>query len=86
MKDVWLFIKWQYSKLEFWQKIYIVNFFLMGFTAFRTDDISKTIFYCTVLLPFVYMVKWFVIDTTIESWKRFKKNKSELFETIKEGK
>ncbi len=86
MKDFWLFVKWQYAKLEFWQKVFIVNFFLLGFTAFRTDEVSRTIFYITMFVPFLYMVKWFVIDQTIDSWKRFKQNKENLFNTIKEGK
>lgn len=86
MKDFMLFIKWQYAKLEFWQKVYLVNFFLLGFTAFRTDEVSKVIFYITLLVPFVYMVKSFVIDSMIDSWKKFKQEKANLFNTIKEGK
>lgn len=86
MNDVWLFVKWQYSKLEFWQKVYLVNFFVMGFTALRTDETSKTIFMLTIAVPFLFMVKWFVIDQIISSWQKFKKEKSELFETIRNGK
>lgn len=86
MKDFMLFIKWQYAKLEFWQKVYLVNFFLLGFTAFRTDEVSRVIFYITLLVLFVYMVKWFVIDSMIDSWKKFKQEKANLFNTIKEGK
>lgn len=86
MSDFWLFVKWQYAKLEFWQKVFLVNFFLMGFTAFRTDEISQTIFYSTMMVPFLYMIKWFIIDQTIESYRRFKKEKSELFNTIRDGK
>lgn len=86
MSDVWLFVKWQYSKLEFWQKVYLVNFFVMGFTAFRFDEVSRTIFYCTLLVPFGFMVKWFVIDSIRDSWRKFKSDKANLFNTIKEGK
>lgn len=86
MKDFWLFVKWQYAKLEFWQKVFFVNFFIMGFTAFRTDDTSQAVFVCTMLLPFLFMVKWFVIDSIVDSWKRFKEDKANLFNTIKEGK
>ncbi len=86
MKDVWLFVKWQYGKLEFWQKVYFVNFFLMGFTAFREDETSKIIFYCTILVPFLYMCKWFIFDQIKDSWKKFKEQKANLFNTIKEGK
>lgn len=86
MKEFWLFIKWQYNKLELWQKIFLVNMFIMGFTAFRSDEVSQTIFYITLMVPFVAMIKWFVIDQMIESWQRFKKEKSELFNTIREGK
>ena len=86
MKDVWLFLKWQYSKLEFWQKVYLVNFFLMGFTAFRTDEVSRVIFYITLIVPLAFMVKWFVIDSIRASWRKFKSDKANLFNTIKEGK
>ncbi len=86
MKDVILFIKWQYSKLEFWQKVFIVNFFIMGFTAARTDEISKYLFVLSVAVPFLFMTKWFVIDSIRDSWKKFKSQKANLFNTIKEGK
>jgi hypothetical protein len=86
MKDFLLFVKWKYSKLEGWQKIYILNFFVMGFTAFRTDPVSTAIFYFTIFLPFAFMCKWFLIDTTISSWHKFKREKAELFTTIKDGK
>jgi len=85
MKDVWLFVKWQYSKLEFWQKIFIVNFFLMGFTAARTDEVSRYIFIFTIMVPFLYMTKWFLIDSIRASWKKFKEQKANLFNTIKEA-
>ena len=86
MKDFALFVKWQYSKLESWQKIFLVNFFLLGFTAFRTDEISRAIFLITLIVPALYTVKWFVIESMIDSWKKFKQEKAELFNTIKEGK
>ena len=86
MKEIWLFIKWQYSRFEFWQKVFIVNSFAMGFTAFRSDEVSRTIFYITLFVPFLAMIKWFVIDQMIASWNKFKKEKAELFTTIKEGK
>ncbi len=86
MNDLWLFVKWQYEKLEFYQKVYIVNFFLMGFTAFREDEVSRTIFYCTIVIPFLFMCKWFIIDSLIDNWRKFKEQKSNLFNTIKDGK
>ena len=86
MKDFLLFVKWQYAKLEFWQKVFIVSSFVMGFTAFRTDELSRVLFWTSLMIPVVYMFKWFVIDSMIENWKRFKKEKANLFNTIKEGK
>lgn len=86
MKDVLLFIKWQYQKLEFYQKIFILNSFVMGFTLAREDEISKIIFYCSLMVPLLFLCKWFIIDSIRDNWKKFKEQKSNLFNTIKEGK
>ena len=86
MKDVWLFVKWQCAKLETWQIVFLINLFLMGFTAFRTDEMSKAIVTTTLLVPFMFMIKWFVIDSIRDNWKKFKEQKANLFNTIKEGK
>lgn len=86
MKDLWLFCKWQYAKLELYQKIFILNFFVMGITMARKDEISSYIFFGTVLIPFLFMIKWFVIDSIIDNYKKFKEQKANLFNTIKEGK
>ena len=83
MKEIFLFLKWQYSKLEFWQIVFLVNAFVMGFTAFRTDEISKFIFQLAIIVPLLYMIKWFVIERVIDSWKAYKKEKAELFQVIK---
>lgn len=85
MKDVWLFVKWQLSKMEFWQKVFFVNMFVMGFTALRTDETSKMIFMITIFVPFAYMVKWFVLEPMFASWRKFKDDKANLFNTIKDG-
>lgn len=83
MKEIWLFIKWHYKKLETWQKIFLVTMFLMGFTAFRTDEVSRAIFYITLCVPFIFMTKWFMLDPLVNSWKTYKKEKAEMFDVIK---
>ncbi len=83
MKEIVSFIKWQWNKLETWQKIFMFSMFLMGFTAFRTDEVSRVIFYATSAVPFIFMAKWFMLDPLLDSWKSYKKEKAELFDVIK---
>ena len=85
MKEVLLFVKWQWNKWEFWQKCFVVSsaFFGAGLTA--TPPYSHYLFAVPAIVVFGFMTKWMLWDGTKNAWDSYKKEKAELFDTIKKG-
>jgi len=86
MKELINFIKWQWGKWEFWQKSFIFSsvFFGAGITA--DAPYSTYLFMIPTGVMFFWMTKWFVWDGAKTAWLNYKKEKANLFNTIKDGK
>ncbi len=83
MKEIWLFVKWQWNRWEFWQKCYIVGAFFFGMGLGLPNPYRTYVMIIPVVMLLVSFGKWWIWDQLIESWNRYKKEKSELFDTIK---
>jgi hypothetical protein len=86
MKELINFIKWQWGKWEFWQKSFIFGsaFFGAGVTA--EAPYSIYLFMIPSGIVIFWMTKWLVWDGTRTAWLSYKKEKANLFNTIKDGK
>lgn len=86
IKDIVLFLQWQWNKFQFWQKCFIFSSFFFGGALVAEPPY---VFYFTLvplIVVFGFAFKWFFIDPTLEAWKKFQDEKENLFSTIKEGK
>ena len=86
MKELISFIKWQWNKWEFWQKSFIVSaaFFGAGVTA--PSPYSYYLLMIPTSVTLFWMLKWVIWDGTRTAWLNYKKEKANLFNTIKDGK
>ena len=83
IKEILLFIKWQWRKWEFWQKCFIFGAFFFGMglglpQPYRTYGMAVPL-----IIFFVSTFKWWIFDPMMESWRTYKKEKQNLFDTIK---
>jgi hypothetical protein len=83
IKEILLFIKWQWRKCEFWQRCYLVGAFFLGMAAFSPSPYNMYIAVVPVAMFFVSTFKWWMFDPMMESWRKYKKEKQNLFDTIK---
>lgn len=83
MKEVLLFIKWQWNKWQFWQKCYMLGAFLMGMSLGMPDPYRTYVMIVPAVMLFATLGKWWVWDGLIDAWNSYKKEKSEMFSVIK---
>lgn len=89
MKEVWYFLKWKWAKYSFADKLWFGGAFLMGSATYdmyvHPQDPIPLRAYIGLGLWFCILLKWFIVDTTKEQWAKYKKEKADLLNTIKEG-
>lgn len=78
---IWAFIKWHYSKLQFWQKLWILAFVNFGWFIAGGGQ-SEIALAIGVSLIIVVITKWLITDPIINSWKKFKQERQDLFDLI----
>lgn len=85
MKEILNFIRWQWQKFERWQKLWIIGcvFFGAGMTA--PDSVRNYLIAVPIAIFFIYTFKWWIWEPTIASWESYKKEKAQLFDTIKDS-
>ena len=82
-KEIIDFIIWQWQKFEFWQKTFIFSSFFFGAAVVADPPYKGYLSLVPMAVVFCYMTKWLIWDGTKSAWNRYKKEKSELFNTIK---
>ena len=85
MKEVLNFVVWKWRKWEFWQKCYIVGAFFFGLGIGLPEPVRNYFFAVPITMVLVFTGKWFMWDQVKDSWLAYKKEKEELFETIKDS-
>lgn len=83
MKNIINFIRWQWRKWDLWQKCFIVGAFFGGSGFVAPAPYGTYILMIPTALLFVFTFKWWMWDSTVESYKKYQAEKSNLFETIK---
>lgn len=85
MKELLDFIKWQWSRWEFWQKCYIVGAFFAGAGVFAPRPYDFYLLGIPMIVLFVWCGKWMVWDQVKSSWDKYQTEKQGLFPTIKDS-
>jgi hypothetical protein len=85
MKEVVDFILWQWNKWEFWQKCFVVGAFFFGLGLGLPEPYGHYVLALPVTAWFVAVGKWWIWNPLKDNWAAYKKEKRELFSTIKES-
>jgi dolichyl-phosphate-mannose--protein O-mannosyl transferase len=86
MKEQIGFIRWWFSKLEFWQWILLSSLLLNVGSLFALGtEISSNMNLIGMILLLVVFFKWFVLDSLKASWTRYKEQRNSLLTTIKDS-
>lgn len=82
---IWHFIKWQWNKWESWQKWWIIMAFLFGAGISASTDtlIGQICLYVSLSIFFYFLTKWAIVEPVRSSWRSFKDEQGNLFDTIK---
>jgi hypothetical protein len=86
MKEIVNFIRWQWQRWQLWQKGYILGSAMLGAGVVAPEPYSFYLFAVPVIMLIVWTGKWWVWDSLKDSWAAYKKEKKQLFDTIREGK
>lgn len=78
------FLQWQWRQFDTWQKWYFLALFCLGFGLATDNPIHKEYMLMTGGgIIFVLLFKWAVINSTIDAYKEYKKQRDSLFDEIK---
>ncbi len=84
-KEILNFIQWQWNKFEFWQKCFIFSSSFFGAALVADQPYASYLSMVPMFIVGLFMLKWAIWDGTKSAWEKYKKEKSELFQTIKES-
>lgn len=85
MKEVVSFLKWKWNKFETWQKWYIVLAFTFGAGIGAPKPYGNYVVAIPIIAFFFWTGKWWIWDPMVASWQVYKKEKEQLFDTIKDS-
>lgn len=83
MKEFLGFLSWSWSNFQGWQKMFMFAMFLQGVGWGMGGDYGIYITGIGIVIVFGYMLKWFVWDSILSSWTKYKSHRNELLTTIK---
>lgn len=83
--EILKFVKWQWNKFEFWQKTFLLSVFLMIVSLFFDHPNNFLIIAAAFSIVTFWTFKWFVVDVLVKNYYAYQKEKSSLFERIKES-
>jgi hypothetical protein len=83
MKEVFLFLKWQWKRWQLWQKIYLAAMSSFLIAVLLPAPYGKYALLIPVTVVFVSVGKWWIWDMMKESWLKYKSEKKQLLDVIK---
>jgi hypothetical protein len=85
MKDLFDFVKWQWSKFEGWQKCWIISSAFFGAAMVSEPPYVFYLSLVPMTVIFGFLTKWLIWDGTKSQWQKYKKEKEGLFDTIRDS-
>ena len=83
MKDLLGYISWVWRNWEWWQRSFIVGMILNGASVFASKPYDIILGITGFGIIMFWLGKWWIVDVLMESYKKYKKQREELFNTIK---
>lgn len=83
MKEICNFVRWQWSKFELWQKLWIVAGFVAGASVMASGPYRFYLACIALSIILSCVFKWFIWEPTMNSWIKYKQEKQILFKLIK---
>ena len=77
------YIRWVWTRWEPWQRSYILAMVLIGAGAGSNESVRPWLLYPGVAIILAWTCKWWIWDTTKDSWKKYRDERDGLFNKIK---
>lgn len=81
--EILRWIRWQWRQWEVWQKVFILAMICMVMSATLTSPLDLYFLGFGLIIVFGFTFKWFVYDVVKGSYNKYKRQRDELFNTIK---
>lgn len=86
MKEVFRFIAWCFTGLELWQWMFILSMILQVASVVVADKATSSLLSgIGVGIVLFWFCKWVCYDMVKSSWNRYKKERNELLNTIRDS-
>ena len=79
------FLKWQWSKWIFWQKMFLASITVQILSVFMSSPYDDIFRFTGIGVVFAFAVKWLIIDNIVKSWNTYKEERQDMFNTIKDS-
>lgn len=79
------FIKWQWSKWVFWQKMFLASIIVQLASTFMPDPYNDIFRFTGIVVVLGFAVKWFIWDSIVNSWNNYKQERQNMFNDIKDS-
>ncbi len=83
MRDILMFVQWQWREFEFWQKCFIIITPAMIASVFLPAPYDRYLYLASMSVVFAFFTKWIVWDGIKSSYAKFKQQRDNLFNEIK---
>lgn len=81
MKDVFDFVRWQWSKWQGWQRVYAVSMFMIIVGFVMPGVIGALLLVIGVTSILSWLFKWAIWDSVTNAYNEYKKEKQENEQT-----
>ena len=81
--EILRWLRWQWRQWEFWQKCFIFGMFCMGVSVGAPKPYDTYFAGVGIAIFFGWTFKWWLFDVVKESYTKYKRQRDELFNTIK---
>ena len=82
---IYAFMKWQYAKLQTWQKSYLVGAMLVGSGMGISTPTGVYVSAIGTSILLFWVIKWAIWDSLKTSYSKFNEEQNALFTAIKES-
>jgi hypothetical protein len=82
---IWAFIKWNFNRLDFLQKVYMFGAGCLGWAITSpknsTEEFAAYSLACSIFV--IIFFKWFIWDIIKHNYEKFQTEQQNLFDTVK---
>jgi hypothetical protein len=83
MKNLFGYLQWVWRNWEWWQRSFIVAMILTFTSIFISKPYDIIVGMTGWAIIMFWLGKWWIVDVMIASYNKYKKQRDELFDTIK---